>query len=50
MLERIFFGTMFSAWLIDTAYLVAYEPDHVRLFLLCMKYTFLGLLRMVGLY
>ena len=50
MLERIFFGTMFSIWFASIGLLCVYEPQKVELFLLCMKYTFLGLLRMVGLY
>jgi len=49
-IERLFFGSMFAAWLADVGFLCAYEPDNVRLFLLCAKYTFLGLLRIVGLY
>lgn len=49
-MERLFFGTMLAAWLADVGFLCAYEPQNVRLFLLCVKYTCLGLLRVVGLY
>ena len=50
MIERIFFGTMFAAWLLAVTFEVVEQPHNVRLFLLCMKYTYLGLLRVVGLY
>lgn len=49
-IERFFFGSMFAAWLADVGFLCAYEPQNVRLFLLCAKYTFLGLAHTVGIY
>jgi hypothetical protein len=50
MVERVFFAMLFVAWLADLGFLCAYEPQNVRLFLLCAEYTCLGLLRVVGLY
>jgi len=49
-MEKMVFGSLFALWLADIGWLCTYEPQNVKLFLLCMKYTFLGLLRMVGLY
>ena len=50
MIERVFFGTMFAVWLAAIGWLCAYEPQNVKLFLLCAKYTFLGLAHTVGIY
>jgi hypothetical protein len=50
MIERLFFGSLFALWLADIGWLCAYEPQNVKLFLLCAEYTCLGLLRTVGLY
>jgi len=49
-IERAFFGSMFAAWFVGVGFLCAYEPQNVRLFLLCVKYTFLGLAHTVGVY
>lgn len=38
------------AWLALVALQIHYAPEHARLFALCIKYTFLGLARCVGLY
>ena len=51
MIERVFFSELlFTAWMLAVAFEVIEQPHNVRLFLLCMKYTCLGLLRTVGLY
>jgi len=49
-MNQIFFGTLFALWLFAVTFEVIEQPHNVRLFLLCMKYTCLGLLRTVGLY
>ena len=50
MLERGFFGMMFAMWLLAITFEVVEQPHNVRLFLLCVKYTFLGLAHVAGLY
>jgi len=50
MIERVFFTLAFTLWMLAVAFEVIEQPHNVRLFLLCMKYTCLGLLRMAGLY
>ena len=50
MIERIFFSLAFTLWMMAVAFEVIEQPHNVRLFLLCMKYTYRGLLRIVGLY
>jgi hypothetical protein len=45
-----FLSFMFALWLAAVGVLITYEPGKAWLMWLCMKYTFLGFVRMAGLY
>jgi hypothetical protein len=45
-----FLGFMVALWFAAVGLLVTYEPGKAWLMWSCLKFTFLGLARMVGLY